>query len=188
MDYTGGDLYEAEELFRQGHPVPKNRLIFVHYPDGTVFEPVTVKEGQYFGRPVFTDGQLILLTVDFLQEEIHVTACEEGSRRILPVATLPLADAEDCYNLMLHGNPLMLTQSVCGQYFRILWPEKKTFAIGGTEAFSHCCDGKLDFSAWYEDPDYREEVIVRDGESGEILQRLPGAVMAMPDGQKWLLV
>ena len=21
MDYTGGDLYEAEELFRQGHPV-----------------------------------------------------------------------------------------------------------------------------------------------------------------------
>ena len=24
-DYTSGDLYEAEELFRSGHPIQKNR-------------------------------------------------------------------------------------------------------------------------------------------------------------------
>ena len=29
-DYTSGDLYEAEELFKQGHPINQNRLLFIH--------------------------------------------------------------------------------------------------------------------------------------------------------------
>ncbi len=33
-DYTHGDLYEAEELYRGHHPVNCNRLVFIHYPDG----------------------------------------------------------------------------------------------------------------------------------------------------------
>ena len=37
-DYIHGDLYEAEELFRQGHPVRSNRLYLIHYPDGTVYD------------------------------------------------------------------------------------------------------------------------------------------------------
>ena len=48
-DYIHGDLYEAEELFRQGHPVQSNRLYLIHYPDGTVYEPVPPAAGQYFG-------------------------------------------------------------------------------------------------------------------------------------------
>ena len=40
-DYIHGDLYEAEELFRQGHPVRSNRLYLIHYPDGTVYEAVS---------------------------------------------------------------------------------------------------------------------------------------------------
>ena len=28
-DYASGDLYEAEELFRSGHPIRKNRLVLV---------------------------------------------------------------------------------------------------------------------------------------------------------------
>ena len=39
-DYIHGDLYEAEELFRQGHLVRSNRLYLIHYPDGMIYEPV----------------------------------------------------------------------------------------------------------------------------------------------------
>ena len=39
-DYTHGDLYEAEELYRGHHPVNCNRLVFIHYPDGRVVEPI----------------------------------------------------------------------------------------------------------------------------------------------------
>lgn len=34
IDYTSGDLYEAEGLFKHGHPIRQNKLIPVHYPDG----------------------------------------------------------------------------------------------------------------------------------------------------------
>lgn len=40
-DYIHGGLYEAEKLFRQGHPVRSNRLYLIHYPDGTVYEAVS---------------------------------------------------------------------------------------------------------------------------------------------------
>ncbi len=34
-----GDLYEAEELFKEGFPVTGNQLCLIHYPDGEVFWP-----------------------------------------------------------------------------------------------------------------------------------------------------
>ena len=52
-DYIHGDLYEAEELFRQGHSVRSNKLYLIHYPDGTVYEPVKPTDGQYLGAPVY---------------------------------------------------------------------------------------------------------------------------------------
>ena len=55
-DYIHGDLYEAEELFRDGHPVKSNRLYLIHYPDGAVYEPVPPVDGQYLGYPVYDDG------------------------------------------------------------------------------------------------------------------------------------
>ena len=48
-DYIHGDLYEAEELFRQGHPVRSNRLYLIHYLDGTVYEAVSSTNRSHFG-------------------------------------------------------------------------------------------------------------------------------------------
>lgn len=45
MDYTGGDLYEAGDLYRDGHPIQRNRGILVRYPDGIVYEPVRPEPG-----------------------------------------------------------------------------------------------------------------------------------------------
>lgn len=187
MDYTSGDLYEAEELFKQGHPIQRNRLIFVHYPDGASFEPVLLKEGQYFGKPVYHEGQLLWLLVDFPQAKINVIACDEKTQQTSVLVTLPLSIAEDCYNLMLNISPLMLTRQ-SGSRFQILWPHKADYEIGNTESFDCRIHEKLYFSAWYEDSDYREEMIVRDVSSGQVIQRTSGAFREMPDGQHWLLV
>lgn len=40
---------------------------------------------------------------------------------------------------------------------------------------------------WYEDPDYRDEVVVRDFAAGNVLKRMPGSLWPIPDGQNWLL-
>ena len=100
-DYASNDLYEAEELFRSGHPIDKNRLVLVHCPEGTVYEPVCTKPGQYLGRPAYHDGQVVLLLVDFPKGEIHILAFHETTGTTEPLAVLPLSIVEGCYNLML---------------------------------------------------------------------------------------
>ena len=187
-DYASGDLYEAEELFRSGHPIDKNRLVLVHCPEGTVYEPVRTKSGQYLGRPVYHDGQVVLLLVDFPQEEIHILIFRETDGTTEPLAVLPLSIVEDCYNLMLEASPLMLTRSAHDNQFQIIWPERRDFAIEDHEIFEFLEGNRLYTSVWYEDPDYREEVLVRDFKTGKVLERMPGTICSMPDGQKWLLV
>ena len=187
-DYASGDLYEAEELFRSGHPIRKNRLVLVRCPEGTVYEPVCTKPGQYLGRPAYHNGQVVLLLVDFPKEEIHILSFDEAKKTIEPLAVLPLSVVADCYNLMLETPPLMLTRSAHDNQFQILWPERRDFAIEDHEFFEFLEGNRLYTSVWYEDPDYREELLVRDYDTGELLERIPGSLRQMPDGQKWLLV
>jgi len=186
MDYTSGDLYEAEELFRDGRPVNQNKLVLIHYPDGRVVQPVTAGSGQYLGRPIFYEGKIILLRADFPAGEIAILQYDTIDQ-VSVLAAIPLTDVKDCYNIMLKRRPLMLTRQGSEDKFQILWPEKVEFAIGATEAFDFRMDEKLYFSSWHEDPSYREEVLVRDIRSGEIIERIPGSMTVMPDGQIWLL-
>ena len=71
-DYVHGDLYEAEELFRQKNSVQSNRLYLIHYPDGMVYEPVLPVDGQYLGYPVFDGESVVLLVVNFTESAIHI--------------------------------------------------------------------------------------------------------------------
>ena len=185
-DHTAGDLYEAEELYRDGHRIRQNRLIFVHYPEGRAVEPVKAREGQYFGVPAWDGGRLVILLADFPAGEIRLLSWDDASLTLSPILTLPRGEVEDCYNLMPHVSPLMLTRQT-GECFQILWPEKADFPIHSAESF--CCreGDKLWFSRWYEDPDYREEAVVRRMPDGEIIDRFPGSLLELPDGRQWLL-
>ncbi len=61
----------------------------------------------------------------------------------------------------------MLTRSAHDNKFQILWPERRDFAIEDHEFFEFLEGNRLYTTVWYEDPDYREEVLVRDYETGE---------------------
>ena len=185
-DYTSGDLYEAEELFRDGHRISQNRLIFVHRPDGRVVEPVLAKAGQYFGRPAYDSGAPVILLVDFPTEVIRLLRYDDAGGAVTPIAMLPRAAVEDCYNLMPNQSPLCLTRQTADR-FQIIWPEKADFAVHPAESFCFREEERLYFSRWYEDPDYREEVVVRRFPDGAILDQFRGSLNIMPDGQRWLL-
>ena len=71
--------------------------------------------------------------------------------------------------------------------FQVVWPDKGEFELGGTETFD-CRDGEvMIFSRWFEDPDYREDTVLRKYPGGEIIETLDGPLMVMKDGKKWLL-
>jgi len=55
-NYLYGDLYEAEEIFKEGKCVVSNRLLLLNYPEGKVYEPIVPIENLYFGEPIFYDN------------------------------------------------------------------------------------------------------------------------------------
>lgn len=186
IDYASGDLYEAEELFKQGHPINCNKLEFVHYPDGAVTS-MPSQEGQYWGLPIYYDNHILTLLVDFSAGEIKITQFNEDMKEAKLLTMLPLSDVEDCYNLLLRSEPPMLTRQASDNKFQILWPERVEFITEPTESFYFRIENKLYFSAWYEDPNYRDEVIIREVDTGKIIERFAGTLMTMPDGQVWIL-
>lgn len=186
-DYASGDLYEAQELFASGHPIKRNRLLFLHYPEGRVVEPMKAEEGQYFGAPAFWAGQLHLLLVDFPAAAIRIFRYDDDAGQTALEAQVPLGAVQDCYNLMLHASPLMLTRQGSENLFQILWPEQGAFSIGHRESFCSREGDRLYFTRWFEDPDYRDEVVIRRFPDGAILETFPGTLWEMPDGQRWVL-
>ncbi|MCR5293736.1 MAG: hypothetical protein K6E30_00995 [Lachnospiraceae bacterium] len=184
-DYTSGDLYEAEELYRDGHRISRNRLIFAD-PRGRIVEPLKASRGQYFGRPLYADGKIILLLADFPDDAVRLFSYDDGKEELTEIVRVPHSEFKDCYNLMPEKEPLMLSRQSHDR-FEIIWPEKAGFAISPQETFCFRDGEKLYFSRWYEDPDYREEVVVRQLPDGRITEVFPGAINFMENGEMWVL-
>ena len=186
-DYASGDLYEAEELFRDGHPVSQNKLIFVHYPDGRVIQPVAAMQGQYFGRPIFHQGKVTILLADFPAGKIRILQYDDALGQTALVAEIPRSAVKDCYNLTLETSPLMLIRQGMDGEFQMIWPESATFPTGEREAFLFRDGEKLYFTTWQNEPEYWEKILVRSMNTGEVIERISGVLMFMPNGQKWVL-
>ncbi len=186
-DYFHGDLYEAEEIFEAGHEITSNRLILVKYPEGIVIEPIKPEKGAYFGNVVYENGKLFILHVHFEKRQIMIKAYDETSGEVSTLAQSDKSIVTDCYNLMLQSRPLFLSREARDGKFQILWPDQSVFATEETETIYAREDDILISNVWFEDPNYREEMILRHYPSGEIIDRKPGTLMDMPDGQRWLL-
>ena len=191
MDYTHGDLYEAEELFRAGRPVLGRSFCLVRYPDGTVFRPLPKEPGTYCEEPVFLDGAIYLLRADFPTALLSILRFDCGSGAVGAVAELPLSAVRDCYNLKLHTAPLCLTRQGGEGVFEILWPERVSFPLGARESFYLREGDRLFFNRWNEEGEhesyrYWEQTLIRDLK-GRLLETLPGDVARMPNGELWHL-
>ena len=186
-DHASGDLYEAGELYDSGRGIRSNRLIFVSLKDGKVSEPLPAGDGQYFGKPVMWEGRAYFLLVDFKARRIFIYRCSEDLSSAEVFVQLSLDEVPDCYNLMLDTAPLILTRQGPDKVFQVVWPDKCEFVLDDTETFD-CRDGDvLIFSRWFEDPDYREDTVLRRYPGGEVIETLSGPLMVMKDGKKWLL-
>ncbi len=182
MDITNGDLYEAQELFQDGK-TEGNHFYLIHYPDATIY-PVPFKKGCYFGKPIYDNG-IILLMVDFIENLISIFHFYPISFKWETIVQIPLCSIENCYNLQLRISPLTLIRQ--DNDFEIVWPEQVKFPIGTRESFCFRKEDKLYFSVWYEDPEYKEESIVRLLPKGSISQKFSGNVWLMPNGEIWNL-
>ncbi len=187
LNYPDGDLYEAEEIHAEGGALAGSLFYLLRYPDGEVIKPLERKADTVIGEPVYYGGVISFPSVDFTDGMIRIWRFSCSGRTLREAAALPLSSVKDCYNLRLHEHPLTLSRQPNDGSFELLWPERKTFAVRPTESFFHRDGRRLFFGDWKEDPDYREETVIRDAETGEELERLPGDITVMPNGELWHL-
>ncbi len=181
-----GDLYEAEELFRDGR-LPEGRLFLIRFPEAEIYEPRQGRPGVCYGEPVYHDGNICFPEIDFPAGEIRVMRFSLTAGTTDALAVIPLAEIADCYNLRLHVFPLTLSRQPNDGTLDIIWPEKKQIRTGPRDSFFARENDLLYFETWTEDPDYREITIVRDIRTGETVSETPGSCTVTEDGSLWLL-
>jgi len=192
ISYEHGDLYEAEEDFKEGHDIEGRNLILIHYPDGEVFRPVPKQTGIYPAEPVYYEGSIYILVVDFLKDQIRIICFDCDTRQNRMLTEFPLSSVKDCYNLSIDTAPLTVTRQRVGtNEFEIVWPERVSFQMGDHDSFYLRDGNSLYFNRWYEEGEgadykYWEETIVRDL-TGNIIDTYSGTLMQMPNGEIWHL-
>lgn len=181
------DLYEAEEIAKSGSPFSGMNCHLLHYPEGTLHSPFERKENVYVEAPVWDEGMLYFLVVDFSTKDMRIYSYAPDREFLEQLACLPLDTVKDCYNLMLKVSPVMLCRDGNEGLLEIIWPEKKTFQMEEGEAFLFRDEDTMYFSQWEEAPDYREYVISKDFASGRQKDRTPGYLQRLPGGVYWQL-
>ncbi len=171
-----GDLYEAQELYDDGKAFDSNRLVFVSFEENKVYEPMKAQKGVYFERPVCLNGTIYLLNVNFEKKKIGIYAWNKKEADVEETVLIDLGIVSDCYNLRLTKSPLTLVRSGHENLFQVLWPESSEFMISPRESLDHRAGELLLFSMWHEDPDYREELVVRKLKDGSVVERHEGYI------------
>jgi len=163
--------------------------VLIHYPDGQVYYPFVAKENVYVEAPAFCDGVLYFIVADFAERLIQVVAFNTEDFEQKTVFELSLDEVPSCYNLRIHVAPAMLFCESENNVMEALWPEKKKFKMNDREVFNFRDGDKVYSSEWFEDeePDYNyyEQVVVRDWETGEEIERFDGQLHRMPNGDIW---
>lgn len=177
------DLYEAEEMKKEGKIFVGNCPYFIHYPEGKVYQPFACEKDMYYETPVWDRNHFGILAVDFAKNEIILFTYVPGENPKI-LHQLSLDEVEDCYNLKLEMSPWTLGRQTSEEY-QMIWPEKKVFAFHGDESLI-CRDGDvLYLSRWEEEPFYKEYVVTVDIATGKELEVTEGGLYLMPDGTLW---
>ena len=181
------DLYEAEEIVKSGQVYEGMTCVLIHYPDRNVYYPFVTKENVYVDAPVYWDGALYFLVVDFTEKKIGIVAFDTAMYEIQTVEEFSLDEVENCYNLMLRVAPVVLVRDGNKNVLDVIYPEKKQFKMSNHEVFLFKDEEKMYFSEWQEDPEYREMVVVRDWNTGKEIERFDGQLWRMPNGDVWVM-
>lgn len=179
------DLYDAEEIIKSGENFSGMNCHLIHFPEGTVHSPFELKENIYIESPVWDDGKLFFLRVDFCKQVLQIKSYFPENQKLETLKELPLNIVEDCYNLGLETSPLMLYRQANDEVFEIIWPESKKIDIGQNESLLFRDREDLYFSQWYENPEYGENVIIRDLNTGKIKEKFGGYLRKLPNGVYW---
>ena len=179
---------EAYEVPEFKNKYPGTRLYFIEYPSGKVFEPINQEANVFLERPVYEykDNSFGIIRYDFNKEVIQIIIFKPECSSVKTIKEIPFSKVGDMVNLLLIISPFALVKhDVHNDSVEFLWPKEINYEFEKNESLDFQDDGKLYLTKWIEDPEYREEIIVRDAITGQIIERSPGYLRRMPGGSVW---
>lgn len=181
---------EAYEVPDFKNNYPGTRLYFIEYPSGKVFEPIKQKKNIFLERPVYEskDNSFGIISYDFNKEVIQILVFKPECSSVKVIAEMPFSKIGDMINVRLVTSPFALVKhDIQGDAVDFLWPKEMHIQFEENESLYFQNDGKLYMSKWIENPDYREEIIIRNAETGQIIERSLGYLRRMPNGSVWMM-
>lgn len=161
------------------------------------YEPIKQEQNVYLENPVYdrASNSLGILRYDFNKGILQVIAYKPDDESVEVIEEILLSEIDDLMNVRLIESPFMVVRnSMEENAVEFLAPKRKIY-LEENESIEFIEDGKMYSSKWCEgsmddvlDYGYREEVIVRDLETGKILGRHKGYLNRMPDGTAWLMI
>lgn len=182
---------EAADLLhmREDYVYEGSRLFFIHL-SGELFEPIKQEQNVFLSAPVYhtDDNAFAVIKYDFNKRIMQMLKYEPGADRCSVLGEIPLSKGGDLINISILPNSYILVKyEAMRDSAAFLYPFEKEIQLEENESI-HCVNGSrlIDWK-WIEDPDYREEIIIRNLETAEITERKNGFVRTMPNGELWLL-
>ncbi len=188
LDIPHGDLYEAYELYQLQKHTEGSLLYVIDAKTEELFIPFERRANTYHSNPVFTDGKIDVLSVDFRQESADLYEVDPKTKSVTIRLHYNLRDIVTTYNLMLHGVDLTLS-SEKDDILSVYYPVRRDIALTPHESFFFREGRTLYFADWWEDEEdnyrYYERTILRDLYSGVVINVMEGDIFFLPDGRRW---
>lgn len=181
------NLYEAEEIAASGREFCGMNCHLIEFPGGRVYSPFDTEQNIYIDAPVYHQGNFYFLKTDFTRRIAGIYSYAPSDSKPALIDEISLDDIEDCYNLRLTVWPVTLTRDDNTGTLQIIWPERTDIELDENETLMFRDGGRLYMSQWSEEPDYHENLIVRDIATGEITEKSEGSLYRMPEGVYWRL-
>lgn len=183
------DGVDVEDILDCQDEYMGNKVYLIHI-SGKIFEPVKQEKNIYLSNPVYNvdDNAFAIVKFDFNKKIIQILKYDIETNHCSVVGEVPLSKGGDLINVGVLQNSYTLVKHENLDDFAIfLYPVEKKIQLEENEVLVLLNDNKLISFKWIEDPDYREEIIIRNFETNEVLERKDGFNAIMPNGEFWLL-
>lgn len=162
---------------------------------GKTYEPMEQEKNVYLENPVYdrTNNSFGILRYDFNKGILQVIDYKPEDGSVEVIEEILLSEIDDLMNVKLIESPFMVVRNSMEENAIEFFVSNHKIHLEENENVEFVEDGKMYGSKWYEDLmdvldyGYGEEVIVRDLETGKILERYKGYLNRMPDGTAWIM-
>lgn len=169
---------EVAEECGKGREYAGSKLCFFN-KTGRSYEPIKQEKNVYLETPVYdkASNSFGILRYNFNKRILQAIAYKPDEESVEVIEEISLSEIDDLMNIRLIESPFMIVRN----------------SMEENESIEFVENEKMYSSKWNEDLldvldyGYGEEVIVRDLETGKILERYKGYLNRMPDGTAWLM-